>query len=103
MTTNHAIATIKTIAKHAIDRKLLPVLDIVDAAATAVEALLAPSPWICTADQRPTLEDASYTGMVLAYKAASKAVTVVKWGYCTPKAYPWWMPYPTSPQEVFHD
>ena len=46
---------------------------------------------------RPCAEDASHTGMVLAYKASLNAVTVVKWGYCTPKAYPYWMPYPASP------
>ena len=40
MTTNDAIAIIKTIAKHAIDAELLPVVDIVDAAAEAVEALI---------------------------------------------------------------
>lgn len=40
MTTNDTIAIIKTIAKHAIDSKLLPVVDIVDAAAEAVEALI---------------------------------------------------------------
>lgn len=39
MTTNDTIAIIKTIAKHAIDSKLLPVLDIVAATAEAVEAL----------------------------------------------------------------
>jgi len=39
MTTNDAIAIIKTIAKHAIDARVLPAPDIVDATAEAVEAL----------------------------------------------------------------
>ena len=67
----------------------------------ALDALRTPETnwpcWIRTADCRPCAEDASHTGMVLAYKASLNAVTVVKWGYCTPKAYPYWMPYPASP------
>lgn len=39
MTTNDAIAIIKTIAKHAIDSGVLPAPDIVDATAEAAEAL----------------------------------------------------------------
>jgi len=55
--------------------------------------------WRETAKQRPTAEDASETGMVLAVKGNGQDayVTVVKWSYCTPKAYPWWMSYPRRP------
>lgn len=100
---HEAAEIIKTVAKHAIDTSTIPAVDIADAAVLAVEALRTPeTPWPCwirTADCRPCAEDASHTGMVLAYKASLNAVTVVKWGYCTPKAYPYWMPYPSPPEQ----
>lgn len=54
--------------------------------------------WIRTADRRPEEQDASRTGMVLAVKSSGSYVTVVRWAYCTPRAYPWWMPYPEAPE-----
>lgn len=58
--------------------------------------------WIPTADHRPAQEDASSTGMVLAVKGqgAEAFVTVVKWSYCTPRAYPYWTRYPRLPREL---
>ncbi len=58
--------------------------------------------WIKTTERRPEACDASHTGMVLAVKANNGPpyVTVVKHGYCTPKAYPLWMPYPDVPEDM---
>lgn len=57
------------------------------------------SGWIRTSDLRPTADDASATGMVMAVKAnaGEPYVTVVKWSRCTPRAYPFWMRYPELP------
>lgn len=95
MTTNDATAIIKEIGKHAIDTGLMPSGDILDASVMAVQALM---PWKRTSEQRPTEADASSRSMVLAVKDGD--VTVVKWSYCTPKAYPWWTTFPEAPHEA---
>lgn len=58
--------------------------------------------WHNTYEFRPCAEDASATGMVLAVKGHGDDafVTVVKWSYCTPKAYPYWMRFPQLPEVV---
>ena len=57
--------------------------------------------WVCTAERRPGPDDASHTGMVLAVKGSGhdSFVTVAKWSYCTPKAYPFWVRYPALPEQ----
>lgn len=58
--------------------------------------------WIRTAERRPVQEDAGKAGQVLAVKGSGKDahVSVVKWSYCTPRAYPCWMPFPKAPESL---
>lgn len=53
--------------------------------------------WTATMVRRPEPADASKTGHVLALKAKGCYVTAVKADYCTPRAYPYWMPFPQFP------
>lgn len=54
--------------------------------------------WVKTADRRPDREDASFAGQVLAVKNGT--VVVVKWSYCTPRAYTLWTRFPEPPKEA---
>ena len=71
-----------------------------EAYALAIEALKEKDQeirrWVRTRERRPGREDAGADGRVLAVRGEGDEayVTVVKWSFCTPKAYPLWRRYP---------